>query len=1168
VKPTEHIGKPSPLRLVVASLLRVATRGWLPRLGLACLVATVGVLVCGGAGAWAAKPETPQLELTFRGSTYLGFRGVLNPNHPGEAGIYEFLYRQSASECEGGGSSSGTSFGAQGEEVFATLEGLEPGKEYAVCLLAQAGVEKVLSPPVHVKTAIAPESPEAKPATEVTGASAALHGVLNPNAEGESGSYQFIYSSSATGCEVQFLTHETEPLPALGKAAEAVSATVAELLPRTTYTFCVRAINSVGEASLGAAETFTTTTAPVTVSEESVANLGATEVTVSARIASGGTPATYEVEYEPDKRTPAQGLAASTTAVTVSQRLVGLLPSTEYHFHFIAHSELGPAEGAEQTFTTAAILAGGGTTTVGCPNSTSSGFSPALPDCRAVELVSPATETGDVYDPGGVSARQDINTYRPFRAAGAGGELVFLADPGPVGGDGSASLNQGNEYLASRGPGSGTQGWETSNITPPVSEDENAGNERQYVSFSSDLSIGLVAAEDLLLAANPSPQGPSPHCSMLYSRNGGAGPAGDFHALFTETQTPGYCGDEHSARAGHDNSLIFAGESANHDHKLVQTPAALTPGATEAEGFGSNLYDSVGATLIPVNVLPEGAVDPNATFGGPSGLPSNPPDFSRDITADGSRVFWSAVGRGEGITGAAVARPQALYARNEPSSPSATTVELDIAQSGASGASGDGQFWTASSDGSKVFFTDCSRLTVDSTANSGEGCQHLVDTENQELHTGNDLYEYDFAKPVGERLTDVTVDHASGDALGADVQAVIGASEDGSYVYFVADGTLESGANARGEAPEVRTCERAVGEEGEKEEDGHLAAGLGCNVYMVHNNGREWERPRFIAALAGEDGGHAPTDFELNTPHDGIGQIYGDWLPDLGSRTAEISPDGRHLVFESTQQLTSFDTNGVGEVYLYNAGADSVSCVSCDPTGAAHPVRGTGLGAFPAYLPVSSSDTFMQRWMNNDGTEVFFNSEQPLATGDSNGRQDVYEWEAEGRPSCPSTVSVNGGCVFLLSGGQSSDRSFLVDVSESGGDVFLTHRGQLGGVGPQDDKVHMYDVRVDGGFPDTALACTGTGCQGVPPAPPQFATPSSATFTGAGNYPPASPAKGKTAAQTRAAHLAKALKTCRKKRARHKRAACERRARKRYGPPARKTSRLSSTTKAGQRRSK
>jgi hypothetical protein len=54
----------------------------------------------------------------------------------------------------------------------------------------------------------------------------------------------------------------------------------------------------------------------------------------------------------------------------------------------------------------------------------------------------------------------------------------------------------------------------------------------------------------------------------------------------------------------------------------------------------------------------------------------------------------------------------------------------------------------------------------------------------------------------------------------------------------------------------------------------------------------------------------------------------------------------------------------------------------------------------------------------------------------------------------------------------------------------------------------LYDARVGGGFPETTTACTGTGCQGVPPGSPVFATPSSVTFNGAGNFAqPPPPAK-------------------------------------------------------------
>jgi hypothetical protein len=1094
-------------------------------IGLALLCASTGAALLTSAPALASTPETPQVVVRGISANRALLEGVVNPDASAakEAGTYQFVYRASSTgECKGAGevrlpASPAVSMGLAHEELpYEEAGGLAPDTEYAACLVVTepGKTEAAISPVVTFKTRIPPEVPLARPATEITGTSATLHGLVNPGKEGEAGTVNFVYSPSASECEAGVLTTETAETQTFGKAAEIVSTVVSGLLPRTTYAFCVRALNAVFEDSFSAVETFTTGAAPVAVSEESVGKLGSNEATVRAEIAPGGVAATYEVEYEPGKRTPAQSLPASVTAVPVSQRLTGLQPGTEYHFRFIAHSELGAAEGAEEEFTTPAAVSFGGGASSGCPNSTLTGFSAALPDCRAVELVSPANEVGDVYDPGESLREEDITTARPFRAAAGGGTLAYLADPGPVGGDGSSAKGRGNEYLAIRGPLSGPQGWETSDITPPIAEEENASFEREYVSFSDDLSVGLVASEAPLLAANPSPQGP-PGCQVLYSRNSGAGLGGEFHALFTETQTPGQCGEIQNSAEGRDGYLIFTGESADHAQKFFQTPIPLTQAATEAELLGGNLYDSLDDGLSQVNQLPGGGVDPNATFGGPSELLQNPPDLSRAISADGSRVFWSTLELGENASEQRVALPQALYAREQPSSPSASTVQLDTAQSGASGASGGGLFRTASSDGSKVFFTDCKRLTVDSTADPSEGCQ-----------TGSDLYEYDFTRPVGERLTDLTVDRDAGDALGANVRGVIGASEDGSYVYFVAGGTLESATNSRMEGPEA----------------------LGDNLYVEHYGGGEWETPRFIAALAAHDN---EVGFGLNSPFAAGGRVYGDWRPNLGSRTAEVSSDGHHLVFQSSRRLTGYDT-GVpavekiepalheeiqSEVFVYSAGTGDLSCASCDPTGAPFGRQNVAQHYEPAaYLPVSSSNTFMERWMNAEGTEVFFDSSQPLISGDSNGVQDVYEWKADGTSGCPAGAGEFGGCVFLLSGGESSDFSFLVDVSENGEDVFITHRGQLDGVGPRDDKVHMYDVRVDGGFPDIALACTGTGCQGVPPAPPSFVTPSSVTFSGAGNFPQLVTAK-KTA-KRRAIKCAKGKKLdrgrCVKKKAKKK----------------------------------
>jgi hypothetical protein len=63
-----------------------------------------------------------------------------------------------------------------------------------------------------------------------------------------------------------------------------------------------------------------------------------------------------------------------------------------------------------------------------------------------------------------------------------------------------------------------------------------------------------------------------------------------------------------------------------------------------------------------------------------------------------------------------------------------------------------------------------------------------------------------------------------------------------------------------------------------------------------------------------------------------------------------------------------------------------------------------------------------------------------------------------------------------------------------------------------------------------------------------FGSPSSATFTGAGNVsPPASGSVVSSRRLTRAQKLAQALRTCRKKRDRLRRLGCKAKARKRFG---------------------
>jgi hypothetical protein len=106
----------------------------------------------------------------------------------------------------------------------------------------------------------------------------------------------------------------------------------------------------------------------------------------------------------------------------------------------------------------------------------------------------------------------------------------------------------------------------------------------------------------------------------------------------------------------------------------------------------------------------------------------------------------------------------------------------------------------------------------------------------------------------------------------------------------------------------------------------------------------------------------------------------------------------------------------------------------------------------------------------------------------------VYEWERDGTGSC----RLEGGCIYLLSSG------VLIGASATGDDVFVIAKEDLVPQNKSED-IFVYDVRVGAPPPLAAPACTSTGCQGPPAAAPIFATPSSVTFAGTGNFPPPPP---------------------------------------------------------------
>jgi hypothetical protein len=263
-----------------------------------------------------------------------------------------------------------------------------------------------------------------------------------------------------------------------------------------------------------------------------------------------------------------------------------------------------------------------------------------------------------------------------------------------------------------------------------------------------------------------------------------------------------------------------------------------------------------------------------------------------------------------------------------------------------------------------------------------------------------------------------------------------------------------------------------------------------------------------------------------------------------GDAPVRSTPDGSALVFQSHARLTGYDNHGIGEIYRFDPSmppGERVVCVSCDPTGAP-----PASDAMFEHLSILLDATSMIANVTDDGQHVFFQTADRLLPEDVNRVQDVYEWTVNGAGGCSRTE----GCLALISSGQGEADSDLYGMSADGHDVFFRTQDRLV-ASDVPGSPSIYDARVEGGIPGQVVVapCQGDACQGQPSQPPGLSAPASLP-TGSGNAtPPADKAPGgaSTKTLTRAQKLARALKACAKQKPRHKRRACEARARKQYG---------------------
>ncbi len=704
--------------------------------------------------------------------------------------------------------------------------------------------------------------------------------------------------------------------------------------------------------------------------------------------------------------------------------LPDLQPDTTYYYRFVTQSSgsnheevMGvggkPGEpGAEATFKTFALA---GPVNGNCPNSSfRTGPSERLPDCRAYEMVSPLDKNNaDI-----VTQLTLAGFTTSLNQSSDSGESFTYSSGTAFGNPGGASFVA--QLLANRSP----SGWISDGLAPPRTRSvvDPAPLDNEFKAFSKDLCLAWLRTEfDPPLA----PGGVEGYRNLYRRDNCGSG-KGAFKAL-TTVEPP------HIEKVVNESyvGLQFLGASADGSRSIFVAPDNL-PGtdAPPNENQRLQLYEhSEDGQLRFVCILPSGNPTGQACYAGTAteafGGRLREGSFQNAISVDGERIFW---------TDASGVGPGRIFVRfvDEPKS-------RRVSQS-ATGAKA--RFWGAAADGSRAIFAI-------------EDIEFPLQDEN--------LYSFD-------------VDGDDATLVAGSVKGVLGVNEDATHVYFV---STEALAGAGGNS------------EGDEAVPGQM------NLYLYE----EGVGSSFIGIPLSND--------ELTT------QKITAITKSPFFHTSRVSPDGRHAAFMSTAPLTGYDnTDAVSgktdaEVFLYDADEDELRCASCNPTKA----RPTGVDLRTIYfvntelwaaarIPGWETPFFASRALSADGNRLFFESFEALAPRDTNGVADVYQWEAPGSGDCdvgdPSFGEEAGGCVELISSGESPRSSTFLDADPSGSNVFIATLGSL--VPPDYGLVDVYDARVGGGFayPKPEPPCEGEACQS-PPAPPEEQTPSSATLEGARN---------------------------------------------------------------------
>jgi hypothetical protein len=869
-----------------------------------------------------------------------------------------------------------------------------------------------------------------------------------------------------TSCHVEYggitsLTlSESAPCDQQGFSSPAeVSAELEGLTPGTNYRFRIAVGNANGEVH-GLWKTFQTTAAP-TISSFRSFGVTAGGAALIARIKPNGAATTYRFEYGP---TVTYGSSAPIPAGTIETELSNVDE---------VEARIGGLEpGAVYHFRVVAENASGTTVSADqtfsfhpseCPNQTvrEQSGSVNLPDCRAYELVSAQNAGDSVLFPA-----MGPNTGR----ADSPSRLAYDTWGGVVPNSGEVINTAGDMYVATRT----SEGWHSKYIGLTGSEAylvggppwaaASAGGENFSLAEADKNQTGVLANQDMskIVDWNLGEYQSNDQCFFC----GEGAHASD--APYVWDATTGERIDRWPTNVG----VVADGEefkgktavSADLSHFAFSSNLAFVHG-----GLSGDVYDNNTETgEIKIASL--------------SPLGANLTDLTPlKVSENGSHVVMTT---GVGLCGgskqtALSCGPGEIYVRADGS----RTYEVSPGHAV--------NFLGISGDGKKLFLDSEEQLTA------------------EDEDTSNDLYEWSEARALAEPAKALKLisigDH--GEAGNTDACRASWTTKCNAEPILFTTPTNGGYPNLQGGIGGNGVSDTALASEtGEiyfyspEQLEGNRGIQGNENLYVYHEG-----RPQLVAAL---------TPGQVCTPDQGT-----QFCSEGPVARMDISPDGKHMAFISSVQVTDYNSQGFTEMYTYDPESRTIACASCVPDGEP-----------PAFDTFGSQNGL---FMTDDG-RAFYYTEQSLVPQDTNRGEDVYEY-SEGKPQLITAGTGAGyATTFGIVGVVTSPG--LIGVSANGTDVYLGTYEHLVEQDENGQELKIYDARTNGGFPYRK-------------PPPTCAAADECH--GAGSPAPASQTEGTSASLGERGNLAAPAKQAKKKHKRHKKKN-HKHAKKKKKAPARK----------------